>query len=276
MEYYPRCWSFGKGIVLVSEGFSTVTFTGIKNLPEVKPGDDIASLILASVEKLELSFREGDIFVIAHKIISKSEGRLIKLSEVTPSPRAQNLATRLNKDPRKVEVILSESKSIVRERFIPGRSEGVLICEHRLGFICANAGVDESNVPGGETLLLLPKDPDRTARRIREAIENRSRTLAGVIISDTFGRPFRWGILNVAIATAGVPPLLDPRGTPDDFGRTLKGTTIPFADEVAAAAGLVMGKTRRTPVVLGRGLCWTESNAPVSILFRKREEDLFR
>ncbi len=212
--------------------------------------------------------------MIAQKIVSKAEGRSIDLATVIPSPRAVELAAEVGKDPRLVEVILSESTRVVRSR------PNLLIMQHRLGFVMANAGVDHSNVAptdGIDRALLLPVDPDGSAERLRAALEAKFGVRLAVIISDSFGRPWRRGTVGVAIGAAGLPSLIDMRGKPDLFGRTLEVTVIGFADEIAAAAGLLQGQAAEAqPVVVVRGLAWTAPDAPVNELVRPPEEDLFR
>lgn len=242
----------------------------IPGLPMVKPGDDLAALIAARVDTL----RDRDVVVVAQKIVSKSEGRSVDLADVTPSPRAVEVAMEVGKDPRLVEVILSESTRVVRSR------PNLLIMQHRLGFVMANAGVDHSNVApvdGVDRALLLPLDPDGSAERLRAALAEKFGVRLGVIISDSFGRPWRRGTAGVAIGAAGLPSLIDMRGQPDLFGRTLEVTVIGFADEIAAAAGLLQGQAAEAqPVVVVRGLSWTAPDAPVNELVRPPEEDLFR
>jgi coenzyme F420-0:L-glutamate ligase/coenzyme F420-1:gamma-L-glutamate ligase len=242
----------------------------IPGLPMVQPGDDLAALIADRAGEL----RDRDVLVIAQKIVSKAEGRSVDIATVTPSARAVALAAEVGKDPRLVEVILSESTRVVRSR------PNLLIMQHRLGFVMANAGVDHSNVApldGIDRALLLPLDPDGSAERLRAALGERLGVRLGVIISDSFGRPWRRGTAGVAIGAAGLPSLIDMRGQPDLFGRTLEVTVIGFADEIAAAAGLLQGQAAEAqPVVVVRGLSWTAPDAPVNELVRPPEEDLFR
>jgi coenzyme F420-0:L-glutamate ligase / coenzyme F420-1:gamma-L-glutamate ligase len=242
----------------------------IPGLPMVQPGDDLAALIADRAGTL----RDHDVVVVAQKIVSKAEGRSVDLATVVPSARAIELAAEVGKDPRLVEVILSESIRVVRSR------PNLLIMQHRLGFVMANAGVDHSNVAptdGIDRALLLPVDPDGSAERLRAALEKESGVRLGVIISDSFGRPWRRGTAGVAIGAAGLPSLVDMRGLPDLFGRILEVTVIGFADEIAAAAGLLQGQAAEAqPVVVVRGLTWTAPDAPVNQLVRSPEEDLFR
>jgi coenzyme F420-0:L-glutamate ligase / coenzyme F420-1:gamma-L-glutamate ligase len=219
---------------------------GLAGVPEVKPGDDLPALIAQAIETSGVELEEGDILVVTHKIVSKSEGRLVHLPEIDPSALAQKIATQFGKDARQVEVVLRESARIVR------MDRGVIISETAHGFICANAGVDASNV-APETVCLLPVDPDASAFAIREALGQRFGVTPGIIISDSFGRAWRWGIVNVAIGVAGVAPLADYRGYYDSAGYELHVSVLAVADELAAAAELVMNKLDARPVVLIRG-----------------------
>lgn len=237
----------------------------VDGLPEVEPGDDLAALIGAGIQLLA-----GDVIVVAQKIVSKSEGRLRHLADVTASDEAVRLAAHLiaAPDPRLVQVVLDESVRVVR-------SERTLITETRQGYVCANGGVDHSNIPGSDVVTLLPDDPDASAERLRDRLRDMTGATVGVIVSDTFGRPWRLGIVNVALGVAGLPALMDLRGSRDDAGKELHATVLAIADEVAAAAGLVMGKTRRTPVVVVRGL-ELEGSGSGHDLIRPAAEDLFR
>ena len=245
-----------------------VDLLAVPGIPMVKAGDDLASLI---GERLigELALRKGDVLVLAQKIVSKAEGRMVEIAAVKPSPRAIELAAAVQKDPRLVELILSESVRVVRSR------PNVLIVEHRLGFVMANAGIDQSNVApqdGIERALLLPKDPDASAEALRAKLG-----ATALLIIDSFGRPWRRGTTGVAIGGAGLPAMLDLRGTPDLFGRTLQVTISAFADEIAAAASLVMGQADEAqPVVLVRGLSWKLPATNAAELVRPATEDLFR
>ncbi len=237
----------------------------VEGLPEVRPGDDLGQLISAR-SKLET----GDVLVVAQKVVSKSEGRLVNIHTVTASDEAVRIAARLVAlpDPRMVQVVLDESVRVLR-------SERALITETRHGFVCANAGVDHSNVPGDDELTLLPEDPDASAHRLRNRLRELAHVNVGVIVSDTFGRPWRLGIVNVALGVAGLPALLDLRGSLDDEGKPLQATVLAPADELAAAAGLVMGKTNRAPVVIIRGLALQGSGTGRDLI-RPAAEDLFR
>jgi len=243
-----------------------IELRGIVGLPEVRPGDDLAGLIVEAAAGLH----SGDVVVVAQKVVSKAEGRLRDLATVITSERARGLATRLGADPRLVQVILDESTRVVRD-------DRVLIVETRQGFVCANAGVDRSNVAGDDSVSLLPVDCDASARALRGRIGELSGAQVGVVVSDTFGRAWRMGLVNVALGVAGIPAILDYRGRPDDFGMPLQATLVAMADELAAAAELLMGKTKRVPVVVVRGLDVFEG-PPGSgqELVRPSELDLFR
>jgi coenzyme F420-0:L-glutamate ligase/coenzyme F420-1:gamma-L-glutamate ligase len=241
----------------------------IPGLPEFREGDDLTAEIVVAVRRARLRFENGDVLVIAQKIISKSEGRLTPLSAVVPSPRATELAAKLKKDPRLIEVIQRESRRIVR-------SDPVLIVETHHGLVCANAGVDQSNIPGSDVVSLLPRDPDGSARRLAAALRKSTGKRIAVIISDTFGRPWRLGLTNVAIGAAGVPALLDLRGRRDLHGKPLHATIIAVADELAAAAGLVMGKAAAIPAVVIRGCRYRFTVDPAARIIRPASEDLFR
>jgi coenzyme F420-0:L-glutamate ligase/coenzyme F420-1:gamma-L-glutamate ligase len=212
----------------------------------------------------------GDILVVTQKVVSKAEGRLVNLATITPSALAEEFATRWNKDPRHVEVVLRESRRIVR------MERGILICETRHGFICANAGVDASNVPGAEVVCLLPEDPDASARRLSAAVAAETGFAVPVIISDSFGRPWRNGITNVAIGVAGMSPVADYRGQPDTEGRELHVTMLAIADELAAAAELVHGKLNHCPVAIVRGAQWQPAPGHAADLVMDPTRDLFR
>jgi coenzyme F420-0:L-glutamate ligase/coenzyme F420-1:gamma-L-glutamate ligase len=251
----------------------SVTLTPIPGLPDIQPGDDLAALIGNALEPLGV--QDGDILTSAHKIFSKAEGQIVALKDVQPSKRAREIATKLNKDPRKVEVILSQSARVVKTFRHPHQNEGVMICQHRLGFISANAGVDQSNTGTDETVILLPKDPDASARNLRDALTARFNTRLGVVITDTFGRPWRLGQVNVAIGLAGVPATRPEGGRMDAYGRELAVTEPAFADEIATASGLVVGKAALTPVVRLRGLHWSTSNDTAADILRPVKENMF-
>jgi coenzyme F420-0:L-glutamate ligase/coenzyme F420-1:gamma-L-glutamate ligase len=246
----------------------------VPGIPLVQPGDDLAGLIVSGMAAAGLALQDRDVVVIAQKIVSKVEGRFVNLATVVSSPRAETLAREVRKDPRLVELILSESRRVVRS------GKDVLIAEHRLGFVMANAGVDQSNVaePGDQQLvLMLPQDPDASAARLQKELEHRSGCEVGVVINDSFGRPWRLGTVGVAIGCAGLPALLDLRGDPDLFGRKLQVTVIAYADEIAAAASLLMGQADEArPVVIVRGLPRQDRRLPASSMIRPPEKDLFR
>jgi coenzyme F420-0:L-glutamate ligase / coenzyme F420-1:gamma-L-glutamate ligase len=238
----------------------------------VREGDDLVALITTALGDTQL--RAGDVVVVAQKIVSKAEGRSVDLSTVTPSAEAERLGAEVGKDPRLVQVILSESTRVVRSR------PNLIIVQHRLGFVMANAGVDHSNVApadGVDRVLLLPRDPDASAEVLRGRLQQRYGVPIGVIISDSFGRAWRRGTCGIAIGAAGLPSLIDLRGQPDLFGRTLEVSIVGFADEIAAAASLLQGQAAEAqPVVLVRGLDWSAPIAPAAALVRPPEEDLFR
>ncbi len=241
----------------------------IPGIPEIRAGSDLAKCLTVAARRAAIRFEDGDILVIAQKIVSKAEGALVCLATVKPSPQARALAAKLKKDPRAMEVVLRESRRIVR-------SDHVLIAETRHGFVCANAGVDHSNVPGDDVVTLLPRNPDRSARKIAAALRKRTRKRIAVILSDTFGRPWRLGLTNVAIGASGVPVLHDLRGTRDRDGKPLTATVLAIADELAAAAGLLMDKSAGFPAILIRGYRFKPSSEPAAKIIRPADEDLFR
>jgi coenzyme F420-0:L-glutamate ligase/coenzyme F420-1:gamma-L-glutamate ligase len=244
------------------------------DLPMVRVGDDLSALIVAALDRAGRALTDRDVLVVAQKIVSKAEGRTVDLATVTPSARAVALAQEVGKDPRIVEVILSESTRVVRSR------PNLIIVQHRLGFVMANGGVDQSNVApsdGVQRVLLLPEAPDASAERLRVALSSHYDARIGVIISDSFGRAWRRGTAGIAIGAAGLPSLIDLRGQPDLFGRTLEVSIIGFADEIAAAASLLQGQAAEArPVVLVRGLAWTAPDSPAAELVRPPAEDLFQ
>ena len=255
--------------VAKGSGQKSLELLPLPGFPEFQEGDDLAAQIAGALKRARLQLAQDDILVIAQKVVSKVEGCTVQLAAVEPSSQAMEFAAKLKKDPRLVEVILRESRRIVRR-------EPVLIVETRHGFVCANAGVDQSNVPGENVVTVLPRDPDRSAQRIAAALRKRSGKRVAVIISDTFGRPWRLGLTNVAIGAAGVPVLLDLRGTRDRNRKLLQGTVLAVADELAAAAGLLMGKPDGIPVVLIRGYRYRRSSQPASDIIRPAAGDLFR
>ena len=236
----------------------------IKIQREIGIDTNFVDLILESSE-----INDGDILVFSQKIVSKSEGRILRLSSVNPSLLANGIASSYGKDPRLVELILSESKRIVR------MENGIIIVETKHGFVCANAGIDESNVQDGY-VVLLPEDPDKSANLLKERIEQKTGKNIAVIISDTFGRPFRLGQTDVAIGIAGIEPILDYIGKPDTFGKVMQVTAIAIADEICSATELVMGKVRKCPIAIVRNYNFNFSNAKIQKLLRSRHDDLFR
>jgi coenzyme F420-0:L-glutamate ligase/coenzyme F420-1:gamma-L-glutamate ligase len=248
---------------------SAVSIYPVPGLPEIVKGAPLPNLIVEAVERLGMSLEAGDVVVVTQKVVSKAEGRVVSLDRVHPSPRAIEIGQRIGYDPRHVDVILSESVRVVRE------APRVLITETRHGFVCANSGVDRSNTGGKEMVVLLPEHPDESARRLRETFHELSGVLVGVVISDSFGRPWREGQVNVAIGAAGVVPLRDYRGRQDPDGYELQGTELAVVDEVASAAELVMGKLDRVPVALVRGASLA-GDGRVQTLLRDPASDLFR
>ena len=238
-------------------------------MPEIVPGDDLGAQIVQAVGKAGLQIGARDIFVITQKIVSKAEGRMIPLESVAPSPLAREWAAAQQKDPRVLELILRETRRVVR------MDRGILIAETKNGFVCANAGVDASNCPEG-TVTLLPENPDESARKLRTRLQEAFGVPLAVIISDTFGRPWREGVVNVALGVAGLAPLRDYRGQPDTYGRPLQVTVVALADELAAAAELVMRKTSRVPVAVIQGFDYDRTDGAGRDLLRPAEQDLFR
>ena len=243
----------------------------VKGLPIVKEGDDLAGMICEAAEKQGKSIQEGDIIVITHVIVSRAEGNVVNLDNVVPSDFAKALAQRCNKDPKLIEVILRESRSIVR------MGDGKIITETKHGFVCANSGVDQSNVPGEINVALLPNNPDRSAQKIRRKIRRLTGKNVAVIISDTHGRPFREGEINIAIGVAGIDPVRDRRGEKDLFGYVLRVKRTAIADELSSAAELVIGQADEgIPVAIIRGYQYPKSErAKATDLIRPREKDLF-
>jgi coenzyme F420-0:L-glutamate ligase/coenzyme F420-1:gamma-L-glutamate ligase len=253
-----------------------MTLTPLSGIPLVQPGDDLVSIILAGLQQTGIVLQDKDILVLAQKIVSKAEGRLVKLASVTPSDRANQLAKETEKDPRFVELVLNESQSVLRLR------PGTIVVEHKLGFVCASAGIDHSNVAGegnadAEWVLLLPKNPDLSAQIVQQGLIDASGAKVGVLIIDSHGRAWRLGVVGVAIGLAGVPGVVDMRGQPDLFGYNLRITQIAAADELAAAASLVMGQAAEgTPVVHVRGFPYPLRESSYHELLRPREQDMFR
>ena len=243
---------------------SRIELIALDGIPEVHPGDDLAALIAAAVSSSGIGLQADDVVVVTQKVVSKAEGRIVELASVQPSELAQRWANRWEKDPRQVELVLRESAAIVR--MAPG---GLIIGRTRHGFVCANAGVDVSNVGSGDVATLLPEDPDASAAGLRDRLG------APVVISDSFGRPWRNGIVNVAIGVAGLEAVVDLRGQPDAAGRIMRATVIAVADELASAADLAGGKVGQRPVVVVRGYHWVPSTAGAGSLIMEPERDLF-
>jgi coenzyme F420-0:L-glutamate ligase/coenzyme F420-1:gamma-L-glutamate ligase len=254
----------------------SLVLTPLAGLPLIQPGDDLAALLEQALQRAGLSLQDGDIIVLAQKIVSKAEGRLVNLAGVRPSERASRLAEEIEKDPRLIELILQESRQVLRTR------PGTIIVEHRLGFVCANAGIDHSNVAGTgdaaeEWVLLLPEDPDWSASGLRRRLEEGCGTRLGVMIIDSHGRAWRQGTVGVAIGLSGLPGLVDLRGQPDLFGYSLRITTVGAADELAAAASLLMGQAAEgVPAIHVRGFPYPLREGRLAELLRPREMDLFR
>ncbi len=238
-------------------------------IPEVMEGDDLAELIMKSVREGGVSLRDGDVVVVKHKVVSKAEGRVVKLDTVVPGREARSLAAREGKDPRLVELMLAESVRVVRA------GHGVIITQTKHGFVCANSGIDQSNVGKG-FVALLPVDPDRSARRIRVSLERRSGTRLAVVVTDTFGRPWRLGQTDVAIGCSGVAPLVPYAGKRDRFGYELRVTEPSVVDEIAGAAELAIGKLKGIPAAVVRGAEYLRSEAGVKSMVMPPDRDLFR
>jgi coenzyme F420-0:L-glutamate ligase/coenzyme F420-1:gamma-L-glutamate ligase len=250
---------------------ASLSLRAVPGLPMVAPGDDLAALLAAAMDGARMRPADGDVLVIAQKIVSKAEGRIVDIDTIIPSEPARSLAAEVGKDPRVVEAILRESVRVVRSR------PNLLIVEHKRGWVMANAGIDQSNLGGSGRLLLLPEDPDASAERLRAALSARYGVNLAVVINDSFGRAWRRGTVGVAIGAAGLPSLIDLRGRPDLFGRILEVSIIGYADEIAAAASLLMGQAAEgQPAVLLSGLDWSAPAAPASTLVRPPAEDLFR
>lgn len=250
-----------------------MTLTAIPDIPLIQAEDDLATIILDCASAADICFRDGDVLVVTQKIVSKAEGRAVRLDDVEPSDRASALAAQTGKDPRLVEIILGEARAVLRWR------PSLIIVEHRLGWVCANAGVDRSNVapPGEEVVLLLPEDPDRSAHQLRDRVRQTTGADVSVVIIDTHGRPFRLGAVGVAIGVAGQSPLANLRGHLDLFGHELRTTTVAVADELASAASLLMGAADEgRPVVLVRGAPRPGKRGRARDLQRAKELDLFR
>jgi coenzyme F420-0:L-glutamate ligase/coenzyme F420-1:gamma-L-glutamate ligase len=258
-----------------------LTLTPLPHIPLIRPGDDLADIILSSLHQARITLQDGDILVLAQKIVSKAENRLVNLATIAPSPTALELAAKTGKDPRLAELLLRESNEILRVRI------GTAIVEHRLGFVCANAGIDHSNVEPStfdhqpstpeDWVLLLPENPDQSAAEIRDKLETASGTKLGVMIIDSHGRAWRLGTVGVAIGLSGMPGLIDERGWKDLFGYTLQITVVGVADELAAAASLVMGQASEgTPAIHVRGFPYPLREGSLKELLRPKEQDMFR
>lgn len=251
-----------------------LTLSAISDIPMVEPGDDVAAIIATRLRSDGITPIDGDVIVIAQKIVSKAEGRYVNLADIVPGPKALELAESTGKDPRHVEVVLSESTEVLRYR------TNVLIVAHRLGFVMANAGIDESNIDhsrGGSPVLLLPLDPDGSCAKIKQTIDAEFKVSVGIIINDSFGRPWRNGVVGVALGCAGVPSIESLVGKPDLYGRRLQITEVAVADELAAAASLMMGQASEgMPVVHIRGFDRPAENNPARALVRPKELDMFR
>jgi coenzyme F420-0:L-glutamate ligase/coenzyme F420-1:gamma-L-glutamate ligase len=257
----------------VSADHPAITLVAVPGIPAIRAGDDLARILGDALEAAALRPQQGDVLVVTHKIVSKAEGRYVSLADITPSPRARELAAATGKDAALVEVILSESREVLRFR------PGLIITEHRLGIVIANAGIDQSNVPHGDELrvLLLPQDPDASSEALRAALQERFREPLAVVVSDSVGRAWRQGVVGLAIGAAGLPALLDLRGRRDLEGRALQVTQVGLADEIASATQLLMGEANEgRPAVLVRGLSWRGPPVPAAALVRERAADLFR
>jgi coenzyme F420-0:L-glutamate ligase/coenzyme F420-1:gamma-L-glutamate ligase len=249
----------------------TLTLTPVPGIPMIQPGDDLAVITLQSLARAGICLQDGDVLVVTSKIVSKAEGRLVSLAQVTPSSRAVELAAQSEKDPRLVELILSESARVLRVR------PGAIIVEHRLGFVCANAGIDHSNVQLPDCVLLLPEKPDASAQSLRRRLEETGGARLGVLVIDSHGRAWRMGVVGVAIGLSGLPGLVDLRGRPDLFDARLQVTLVGVADELAAAASLVMGQSDEgTPLIHVRGFPYPLREASLGELLRPQDQDLFR
>lgn len=260
-------------MTMVSRPIS-LTLTALGGVPLVEAGDDLSSLVLQGLAASGEQLQAGDVVILAQKVVSKAEGRMVDLRDVRPSTRAIDMAREAGKDPRIVQLILDESTEVLRAR------SGVIVVEHRLGFVAANAGIDQSNVNqdgGDQHALLLPEDPDGTCKAIRQALCERTGIDVAVLIIDSFGRAWRNGTIGTAIGVSGIPGLLDMRGQPDLFGRQLHTTEVGMADELAAAASLIMGQSSEgRPIVLARGVPYARRDGSARELLRSRQRDLFR
>ncbi len=249
---------------------STIALIPIPDIPQIQPGDDLVSLLLDAIDRSKVGLKNGDILVMCQKIVSKAEGAVVDLKTVEPSSFAHQIADQWEKDPRIVEVVLQESKRIVMMK------NGVVITETKQGWVCANSGVDASNTLADDIVIVLPKDPDRSAKSMRVAIQERRNISIGIVITDTFGRPWRDGLVEFALGVSGFEGLLDMRGSEDLQGRELHHTIVSVADELACAAGLLMEKNAAVPAVIVRGYKYTPAEGSGQVLIRPAEADLFR
>jgi coenzyme F420-0:L-glutamate ligase/coenzyme F420-1:gamma-L-glutamate ligase len=254
----------------------SLTLTSLTGIPLIRQHDELADILVKALHDSQIELQDDDILVLAQKIVSKAEGRMVNLADVTPGERARELAAKVEKDARVVELMLQESNEVLRAR------AGTIIVEHKLGFVCANAGIDHSNVTGGENsenefVLLLPKNPDQSSKNIRDAIQKITGKKIGVMIIDSHGRAWRIGTEGVCIGLSGIPAVIDERGWKDLFGYTLRVTVVGVADELAAAASLVMGQAAEgTPAVHVRGFPYPLREGSLKELIRPKEQDLFR
>lgn len=254
-----------------TDGATRLSLIPLPGIPLVKKGDNLVALIRDGVRSAGVQLTDGDVIVLAQKIVSKAQGRVVSLDSVSASAKAVELGAKCDKDPRLVELILQESSEVLRVR------PGVIVVAHRLGFVLANAGIDRSNVEDDNSVLLLPEDPDRTAREVRDALRQETGANLGVIINDSLGRAWRNGTIGTALGVSGVTALADLRGAPDLFGRPLQTTEVGHADEIAAAASLVMGQSdQRRPIVLIKGLSYERADGCASDLIRDRKLNMFR
>jgi coenzyme F420-0:L-glutamate ligase / coenzyme F420-1:gamma-L-glutamate ligase len=247
----------------------SISATAIEGIPEIRPGDDLADFIWAAARDSRTPITDTEVLVVAHKVVSKSEGRIRRLSDVQPGSTAIELAEQLGRDPRHVQVVLEESREVVRA------SRGTLICVTHHGFVCANAGVDQSNVDA-DTACLLPEDADRSAAALRARLRDLTGHDLAIIVADTFGRPWREGLVNVAVGLSGLEPIVSYLGQEDPAGHVLQATILALADELAGAAEPVMGKLDRVPVAIVRGLDWPRGEGSSRALLRDPARDLFR
>ena len=250
---------------------SRITLTGLPGIPIIQPGDDLTAITLAGLERAGITLADGDVLVVTSKIVSKAEGRFVRLADVQVTRQARAVAASINKDPRLVTLILAESAEVLRTR------PGLIVVQHRLGFISANAGIDQSNVGEEDVALLLPQDPDASAQRLRAGLHAATGADVAIVINDSHGRAWRKGTVGVAIGVAGLLPLTDKRGDKDLFGREMRITVLGTADEIAAAASLMQGGTDESlPIVHMRGVPYRRGNGRLADLLRPKEKDMFR